>query len=183
MIHSFRYYYRKRSLISTLLFGLVFLGFVIFWMRGAWLFMGNFPQTGTDDRGVFSYIGSMFTIVPLFMLGVGLYMTLPTLFKILSPAAVIAGDDQGLSIRGSWFQTHRFAWSDLDYVRYEQRTRFYQNRNNLSSGSYTVEYLMVKPKMGRTVSVDITHLDGTVDDILSDMRKLAPNLDIKDFSV
>ena len=59
MIHSFRYYYRKRSLISTLLFGLVFLGFVIFWMRGAWLFMGNFPQTGTDDRGVFSYIGNI----------------------------------------------------------------------------------------------------------------------------
>lgn len=56
--------------------------------------MGNFPQTGTDDRGVISYIGNMFTIVPLFMLGVGLYMTLPTLYKILSPAAVIAGDDQ-----------------------------------------------------------------------------------------
>ena len=168
-MYSFRYYYRKRSLISTFIFGLVFLGFVIFWMRGAWLFMGNFPQTGTDDRGVISYIG--------------LYTTLPTLYKILSPSAVIAGDDQGLSIRGSWFQTHHYAWSDLDYVRYEQRTRFYHNQNNLSSGSYTVEWLMVKPKMGRTVSVDITHLDGTVDDILSDVRKLAPNLDIKDFSV
>ena len=182
-MYSFRYYYRKRSLISTFIFGLVFLGFVIFWMRGAWLFMGNFPQTGTDDRGVISYIENMFTIVPLFMLGGRLYMTRPTLYKILSPAAVIAGDDQGLSIRGSWFQTHHYAWSDLDYVRYEQRTRFYHNQHILSSGTYRVEWLMVKSKMGRTVSVDITHLDGTVDDILSDVRKLAPNLDIKDFSV
>lgn len=183
MMSNFHYRYRKSAFLWRFIFGLVYVGFILFWMRMAWSMMGNFSHIGNDtSTGIFTPMRGMFTIIPLILLAVGLYITFTSLFKVLSTSAVIAGDDQGLTIKGTWFKKYHFAWSDLEYVRYEQQTRFYQNTNNMATGSYLQEYLMVKPKVGRTVSVNISQLDGAVDDILSDIRRIAPILEIKGFS-
>lgn len=178
---SFNYYYRKRSLMPQVLFGFVFIAIILFWMRGAWVMMGGTFQTSNQAPEIFSQIRTMFTIVPLVMLAVGLYITLSSLVKILSPSAVISGDDQGLTIRGSWLKTYRFSWSELSYVRYEQRSHSYYSQNSMSSRSYLQELLLIKPQVGRTVSVGIHQLDGAIDDIVADIRQVAPNLEIKGF--
>lgn len=181
MMTSFSYYYRKSSLLPQILFGFVFIAFILFWMRGARVMMGGVPQSAHHGSDIFSNLQMMFTIVPLFMLAVGFYMTLLPLFKMLLPGPVIAGDDQVLIIRGSWMRKYQFSWSELSYIRYEQRTNIYRNQHSGSMRSYLQELLVIKPQTGRSVSVGLHQLDGTIDDILADIRTVAPNLEIKGF--
>lgn len=122
MMTSFSYYYRKSSLIPQVLLGLVFNAFIIFWMKAAWAITGKNDRLGEQLAERFANMQIMFTLIPIFMLAVGIYMTLSPLIKILLPSAVIAGDDQGLTVRGAWLKKHHFTWSELSYIRYEQRT-------------------------------------------------------------
>lgn len=181
MMTSFSYYYRKSSLIPQVLLGLLFNAFIIFWMRAAVVITDRGVEVGGSFGERFANMRMMFTVIPVFMLAVGIYITLSPLIKILLPSAVIAGDEQGLTVRGAWLKKHHFTWSELSYIRYEQRTNLYRNQHSGSMRSYLQELLMIKPQTGRTVSVGLHQLDGTVDDIVADIRKVAPNLEIKGF--
>ncbi|MDQ0221633.1 hypothetical protein [Streptococcus moroccensis] len=175
---TFEYYYRKSALGFQLFFGFFFIGAVFFgFFRMASL--SGFTRMGPMARTPhISPFGLLFFIVPLMLMLAGLKIFVPSLLKLVVRKPVISGDGHGMQVLGKWSKSYYFQWQEIDYVRYEQRIR----RTNFHEGNGPTynqsQWLIVKPKDGQAVEVEIGQLTGTIDDITSDIRKLAPQIPI-----
>ncbi len=179
---EFKYYYRKGPFIGQSIVAVIILGFIFFWMRTAFTILSfgrEIESTTGQHLHPFWTIRILFTIVPIIMIIIGLIILGQSLVKLISTKPVVAGDGQGLQVTGKWFKTHRFMWDEIDYLRYEHRMRHSGYYVNNQSYFRQTQWLIVKPKDGRSAEVDITHIDGNIDDVVSDIKKLAPHILIK----
>lgn len=178
---DFEYRYRRWFFLLQALFATLFIGSILFWMHTAWNIFSQFPSPLFSDAAKLNVFTIIMTGVPIFMLIIGFCFLIPALYKLLVPVVVIGGNGQGIEFRGSWLKKYNLAWSEIEYVRYNRETSIYRgsSANNYRSSIHTSSYLLIKPVNGRSVKVDITNLDGAVDDIIGDMKKYAPNLVVK----
>ena len=172
----FDYRYRKGRYLGRLLFGLLILIFIIFWSLGTLGLLTSFDHR--NSHFPLTGIRLLFILVPLIFLVLSLYIMLTALVRLL-PLSIISARDNDLILRTGYFKTIRLAWSEIESVRYDSVTRLSYNSDY--RGSYRYEYLYIKPLNGRTISLEISDLNGTIDDILSDFKKLAPHLEIRGF--
>ncbi|MEX2803701.1 hypothetical protein AB3329_01105 [Streptococcus sp. H31] len=179
---EFYYRYRRTAFIWPFVFGLFFFGFILFWMKAAFfIIIGGFSSlSAIPDGSPFAAIGSVFIFVPLILIAAGLWIVIPAFIKLFFPIKVIFGDEQGLTVRGPWLRSYHLSWGEIDYLRYEQRLRYHRSSNRMRTDleTSTSEILLIKPLQGKTVQVNITYLDGRIDDIVADIRRYLPNVKI-----
>ena len=182
---EFRYRYRKTALLWQIVLGFFFLGFVLFCLRTASFILGDTANiSGHSDSSPFAIAGFMFTFVFMIMIAAGLWLIIPTLIKILVPLNIIAGDEQGLSVRGPWLKNYYFSWSDIDYLRYEKRLSYYRSSNSRHTVLETMnEILLIKPLQSKSVRINVTYLDGSIDDIVADIRRYLPNIKVNGLDI
>ncbi|MGT2785174.1 hypothetical protein [Streptococcus merionis] len=176
---SFEYYYRKGQFIFQALIGLFLLGFIASWSFGAFTIiqgMSRFPRP--SGANPFFFIQAIFFIVPILMTIIGLSTFGQALLKIFYRKPVVAGDAQGLKLLGRWLKSYHLLWGDIDYVRHEYRTS-HVRYNHSSNHFRQSHWLIVKPKEGRAIEIDIANIDGTIDDIVADIKKMAPHVVVK----
>ncbi|AND78716.1 hypothetical protein [Streptococcus pantholopis] len=177
---DFRYRYRKTAMIWQAVIGFFFLGFVLFWLRAAPFILDSMTTIpGRSDSSLFATVG-LNIFVLMTMIAAGLCLVISALLKLFIPIKVISGDEQGLTVRGPWLRSYHLSWGEIDYLRYEQRLIYHRPSKKLRTNfeTSTSEILLIKPLQGKTVQVNITHLDGRIDDIVADIRSYLPNVKI-----
>ncbi|MBP2622790.1 hypothetical protein [Streptococcus oricebi] len=171
----FDYRYRKKNFISRLFLATFILAFTIVWSLAASQF---FPVFGASDSHFSFSLGKMlFVFVPSCFFILSLYMLITALIRLL-PLSIIKGNQEGLMVRPGYFKSYFLSWSEIESLRYESGTyTTYDSDYGRRDSRY--DYLYIKPVDKRTLRVTISDLNGTIDDLVSDFKKINPNLTIK----
>ena len=101
--------------------------------------------------------------------------------KLSKKCFVLAGTEWGLTVRGAFLKEHSFAWNQLESVFYRPawgRTSDGQPSFRLGVKYYRRDYLYVKPYHGKSVRVDVTFLDGRIEDVFACLSRCKPDLPI-----
>ena len=101
--------------------------------------------------------------------------------KLSKKCFVLAGTEWGLTVRGAFLKEHSFAWNQLESVFYRPawgRTSDGQASFRLGVRYYRRDYLYVKPYHGKSVRVDVTFLDGRIEDVFACLSRCKPDLPI-----
>ena len=101
--------------------------------------------------------------------------------KLSKNCFVLAGTEWGLTVRGALLKKHSFAWNQLESVFYRPawgRTSDGQASFRLGVRRYRRDYLYVKPYHGKSVRVDVTFLDGRIEDVFACLSRCKPDLSI-----
>lgn len=101
--------------------------------------------------------------------------------KLSKKCFVLAGTEWGLTVRGAFLKKHSFAWNQLESVLYRPawgRTSDGQPSFRLGVRRYRRDYLYVKPYHGKSVRVDVTFLDGRIEDVFDCLSRCKPDLSI-----
>ncbi|ABN44028.1 Hypothetical protein SSA_0585 [Streptococcus sanguinis SK36] len=84
-------------------------------------------------------------------------------------------------MRGAFLKKHSFAWNQLESVFYRPawgRTSDGQASFRLGVRRYRRDYLYIKPYHGKSVRVDVTFLDGRIEDVFACLSRCKPDLPI-----
>ena len=99
--------------------------------------------------------------------------------KLSKKCFVLAGTEWGLTVRGALLKEHSFAWNQLESVFYRPawgRTSDGQASFRLGVRYYRRDYLYVKPYHGKSVRVDVTFLDGRIEDVFACLSRCKADL-------
>lgn len=111
---------------------------------------------------------------------------------LVNPKTILVLGMQGIQV----VKTNQlFPWETIQSIRYEHeiitgnqvnvsnvgpmRVRTYNK--STTNGRRHIDSLYIKPVDGRTVKVDISYIDGYIDDLASDIKKFSPQLSIQGF--
>ena len=101
--------------------------------------------------------------------------------KLSKNCFVLAGTEWGLTVRGVLLKRHSFAWNQLESILYRPawgRTSDGQASFRLGVRYYRRDYLYIKPYHGKSVRVDVTFLDGRIEDVFACLSRCKPDLPI-----
>lgn len=161
-----KFYYRKAPYLLQLAMSVVFL--VLMGILTSQLY--NFFKKDLPIRGnsVFG-IPIIFVVIIVAFVSSLIYLIIKAgrIIFLSGPAIII--EEQSILIENK----HRFFWTDITYIEYkrsrgwsrEEFDRFY--------------YLLLKPRNGRKLKVELTYIKGPHDEIFSAIYQFAPKLEIK----
>ena len=86
--------------------------------------------------------------------------------KLSKKCFVLAGTEWGLTVRGAFLKKHSFAWNQLESVFYRPAW------GKTSDGQASFRH------HGKSVRVDVTFLDGRIEDVFACLSRCKPDLTI-----
>ena len=175
----FAFCYRRGLYLTIVILASVFLALSLIFGTLAYFILFSFEKA-MPGAGISSF--SLPFILAFFMTAVvEIFAIVHAGRKLSKKCFVLAGTEWGLTVRGAFLKEHSFAWNQLESVFYRPawgRTSDGQASFRLGVRYYRRDYLYVKPYHGKSVRVDVTFLDGRIEDVFACLSRCKPDLSI-----
>lgn len=175
----FAFRYRRGLYLTIVILASVFLALSLIFGTLAYFILFSFEKA-MPGAGIRSF--SLPFILAFFMTAVvEIFAIVHAGRKLSKKCFVLAGTEWGLTVRGAFLKEHSFAWNQLESIFYRPawgRTSDGQASFRLGVRRYRRDYLYVKPYHGKSVRVDVTFLDGRIEDVFACLSRCKPDLSI-----
>ena len=175
----FAFRYRRGLYLTIVILASVFLALSLIFGTLAYFILFSFEKA-MPGAGIRSF--SLPFILAFFMtVVVEIFAIVHAGRKLSKKCFVLAGTEWGLTVRGAFLKEHSFAWNRLESILYQPawgRTSDGQASFRLGVRYYRRDYLYVKPYHGKSVRVDVTFLDGRIEDVFACLSRCKPDLPI-----
>ena len=176
---SFAFRYRRGLYLTIVILASVFLALSTVFGTLAYLLLFSIDKA-MPGAGIRSF-GLPFILAFFMTAIVEIFAIVHAGRKLSKKCFVLAGTEWGLTVRGALLKKHSFAWNQLESVFYRPawgRTSDGQPSFRLGVRYYRRDYLYVKPYHGKSVRVDVTFLDGRIEDVFDCLSRCKPDLSI-----